>query len=133
MAVVDVIVIVEPNYADQLERAAQLAPVWIVETQHNRHACERFWSANPRSDHREKGAVTCYDIVTPDDRLGNLLGIIPQLETHHGELEDNELVFPKGFVLEVIGLPFADDASEALRNCGFSSFVATSEGFRACK
>jgi len=100
----DLIVVVDPDYADHVDRAAQFAPVWVVATQRNRAACERLWRSDPHPDHRDKGAVTCYNAPNPEDRLESLLDIIPDLETHHGEVKDDELVFPDGFVLEVIGL-----------------------------
>lgn len=129
----NLIVVVDPDYADRMERASEFAPVWVVATQTNRDACERLWRSQPHADHREKGAVTCYKTLNPDDRLGSLLGIVPELETHHGEVQDNELVFPNGFVLEVIGLAPADNVTNALREFGFTSFVETPEGFRACR
>ena len=101
--------------------------------QTNRYACERLWKSHPHPDHRAKGAVTCYETPHPEDRLGSLLGIVPQLETHHGEVKEDELVFPNGFVLEIIGLALADDVTNALREFGFASFVETPEGFQACK
>jgi len=129
----NLIVVVDPDYADHMEGAAQVAPTWVVATQRNRAACERLWRTDPHPDHRDKGAVTCYDAPNPEDRLGSLLGIIPQLETHHGEVEGDELVFPNGFVLEVIGLCLADNVADALRDFGFTSFVETPEGFQASK
>src|ERR1700749_1697681 len=128
----NLIVVVDPDYAVHLERAAQAAPVWIVSTQINREACERLWQTHPHSDHRENGAVTCYKTLNPQDRLGSLLGVVPDLETHHGEIKNNEFVFPTGFVLEVIGLALADDVTHALREIGFTSFIKTAEGFQAC-
>src|ERR1700683_5433165 len=105
------IVVIDPDWADDLERAAQFAPVWVVATQRNRAACERLWKSNPHPDHREKGAITCYDAPNPEDRLARLLGILPQLEAHYGEVEGDELVFPKGFAVEVSGLSLADNAA----------------------
>jgi hypothetical protein len=127
------IVIVDPNYAEHLEKASQNAPVWIVSTQANRNACARLWKLHPIHDHRNKGAITHYDSTNPEDRVGNLLDILPQLETHHGEVEGNFLVFPTGFVLEVIGLTLVDSVENALLEFGFTSFVETPEGFKARK
>lgn len=88
---------------------------------------------HPHVDHREKGAVTSFKSQNPEDRLSTLLGIMPQLETHHGNVEDDELIFPKGFVLSVIGLDTTDDVTSALREMGFISFIKTPEGFEARK
>jgi hypothetical protein len=69
----------------------------------------------------------------PEDRLSSLLGVMPDLEIHHGSVENNELVFPKGFVLRVVGLTISADVMSALRNFGVTSFIETAEGFEACK
>jgi len=127
------IVIVDPDYGDSLERAAQSAPVWIVDTKRNKAACERLRNIFPRADHREKGAVTSYKSPNPDDRLSSLLYIMPELETHHGTLVANEIIFPEGFVLGVIGLRMELKVTNALRELGFRSFIETPEGFEACK
>ena len=129
----ELIVILDPDYGDGLERVAQSAPVWIVDTKRNKDACKRIWKLSPRADYREKGAVTSYKSTHPDDRLSSLLGIMPQLETHHGELAADELAFPEGFVLGVIGLQMDSEVTTALREHGFKSFIETSEGFEACK
>jgi hypothetical protein len=128
----NLIVVLEPDYATRLESAAQSAPLWVVATQQNRNACGRIWKNNPHVDHRENGAITSYKTPNPEDRFGSLVGILPDLETHHGEIKEDEFSFPTGFVLEVIGLPLADNVTEALREFGFTSFIQTTEGFQAC-
>jgi hypothetical protein len=129
----NVIIVVDPEYGDRLEAVAQLAPLWVVDTQINKKAFERLWKARPHADHRETGALTSYKTPNPEDRVRSLLGIVPELETHHGEVEEDELVFPNGFVLRVIGLAMAADVARPLRDLGFRSFIETSEGFEARK
>lgn len=129
----NLVVIVDPDYGDTLGKVAQSAPLWIVDTKENKDVYERLWKISPHRDHREKGAVTSYKSTNPEDRLGGLLRILPQLETHHGELVVNELAFPEGFVLGVIGLQMDSEVTTALREHGFKSFIKTSEGFEACK
>jgi hypothetical protein len=129
----ELIVIVDPDYGDGLETIAQSAPVWVVDTKRNKKACERLWRISPLADHRTKGAVTSYKSQNSADRLSSFLGIMPQLETHHGELAANELAFPQAFVLGVIGLQMDGEVTTALRQHGFRSFIKTSEGFEACK
>jgi hypothetical protein len=129
----DLIVIVDPQYGDRLEALAQLAPVWMVDTHINKESVERAWKTRPDADHREKGGVTAYKTQNPEERLSSLLGVMPDLEIHHGSVENNELVFPKGFVLSVVGLTISDDVMSALQNFGFTSFIETAEGFEACK
>jgi hypothetical protein len=129
----NLIVVLDPNYADRIDRAAALAPVWVVESQTNRSACERRWRGHPHPDHRDKDAITLYKTPNPENRLESLREIIPQLETHHGEVKNNDLTLPSGFVLEVIGLAVTDQVTDMLRELGFASFVETPEGFQVCR
>lgn len=129
----NLIVIVDPDYGDRVERAAQSAPVWIVASKTNRDTCEQLWRCHRHPDHRELGAVTLYETLDSEDRLRSLLSIVPALETHHGEVNDGEFSFPKAFVLEVIGMPLTDSVTNALRELGFTSFVETLRGFHASK
>lgn len=130
---IDLIVVVDPNYGDSIETAAQAAPVWAINTLPNKTACERIWTAHRAVDHRERGAVTCYNVTDKEDRLGNLLNVLPTLEEHHGEIRDDHFSFPNGFVLGVLGLAPTESVTAALREFGFSSFVEIADGFEARK
>jgi hypothetical protein len=130
---INLIVIVDPNYGDLLETAAKISPVWVVDSQINKTASNRLWSTHPSDDHRDTGAVTCFEVGDTQDRSGNLLNLVPTLEEHHGEIHDARFSFPKGFVLEVIGLTPTDNVMNALREFGFSSFIEKPDGFQACK
>lgn len=68
-----------------------------------------------------------------EDRLGSLLDIVPELETHHGEIQADEYCFPSGFILEVVGLGLSDRVMGELRELGFSSFINTTDGFKASR
>jgi hypothetical protein len=127
----DLILVVDPSYSEQIDIAAQSAPLWIVSTPINRSACERAWKAKHHPDHREKGAITCYHTANPDNRTESLFGILDQLETHHGEVRGDVMRFPKGFVLEVIGIQSDEEIATALREFGFTSFFNTAGGFQA--
>lgn len=130
---INLIVVVDPNYGDLLETAAQIAPVWVVDTQVNKAACNRLWSAHRSGDHRDTGAITCFEVGDTQDRSANLLNLVPTLEEHHGEIHDDRFLFPKGFVLEVIGLTPSASMIKALMESGFSSFIEKSDGFQARK
>jgi hypothetical protein len=129
----NLIVVVDPDYAERLETVALLAPVWVVDTRSNRNIFERLWKSRPHIDHRERGAITCYAASDPKDRVGSFLGIIGTLKEHHGEVSGNFIDFPSGFVLEVIGLALDDGVTCELREIGFTTFVDTPEGFQASK
>jgi len=129
----DLIVVVDPNYGDRIETAAQTAPVWAVASLVNKAACERIWAAHRAIDHRERGAVTCYHVTDQEDRLGNLLTILPTLVEHHGEIDNDQFSFPSGFVLGVLGLTPTETVTSALKELGFSGFVGLPDGFNASK
>lgn len=93
--VTDLIVVVDPNFGDRLESLSQLAPIWIVASPGNKDVCHRLWASQAHSDHREKGAATHYTVTDLEDRVGNLLDIIPQLETHHGEVTRKRTDLPR--------------------------------------
>jgi hypothetical protein len=130
---IDVIVVLDPNYGDHIETAAQTAPVWAVASFVNKAACERIWAAHRTAGHRERGAVTSYVVTDQEDRLGNLLTVLPTLQEHHGEIRDDHFSFPNGFVLGVLGLTPTEVVTSALKELGFSTFIGLAEGFKACK
>jgi hypothetical protein len=127
----DLFVVVGPDFGERLEKVAQFAPTWVVATPGNENAYQRLWKAHPHADHREIGAITCFRVSDPGDRVANLLDILPQTEQHHGEFQDDQFSYPNGFVLEVIGLTLTDAVTIGLREFGFSSFVETPGGFQA--
>jgi hypothetical protein len=129
----NVIVVVDPNYGDRIEVAVQTAPVWAVASIVNKAACERIWAAHRTVDQRETGAVTCFDVTDQEDRLGNLLAVLPTLQEHHGEIRDDRFSFPSGFVVAVLGLAPTETVTSALRKLGFSAFLGVAEGFNACR
>ena len=129
----NVIVIVDPNYGDRIETAAQTAPVWTVSSFVNKAACERIWAAQRILDYRKARGVTFYEINDQEDRLGNLLAVLPTLEEHHGEIRDDQFSFPNGFVLEVVGLTPTETVTSTLKEFGFFALVGSTEGFSAYK
>lgn len=129
----NLVVVLDPDYGDRIKTAAQIAPVWVVASLVNRAACERIWAAHRTVDHRERGAVTCYDVTDHEDRLGNLLSVLPTLEEHYGEIHDDRFSFPSGFVLGVLGLNPTETVTSALKEFGFSAFVELAEGLNASK
>ena len=122
----DLIVVVDPNYGARLDAAAEIGPpVWVVETTANLEACERIW--------RAQCSVTCFNVADPKERLTNLIGVLPTLQKHHGEIRDDRFGFPNGFVLGVLGLAPAANVVAALEAFGFDSFIEIPDGFKACK
>ncbi len=75
--------------------------------------------------------VTTFQMRDLADRSDNLVALLPTLQDHHGELEDDAYCFPKGFVLHAIGIALSEHLVSALEDFGFSTFTSTSGGFEA--
>jgi hypothetical protein len=54
-----------------------------------------------------------YDVTDQEDRVGNLLNVLPTLQEHHGEIRDDHFSFPKGFALGVHGLTPTETVTSA--------------------
>jgi len=122
----DLIVVVDPDYGARLDAAAEIGPpVWVVESTANLEACESIWSA--------QRSVTCYHVADTKERLTNLIGVLPALQEHHGEIRDDRFGFPNGFVLGVLGLAPTANVETALEEFGFDSCIEIPDGFKACK
>jgi hypothetical protein len=85
----------------------------VVASPVNRAACERVWANHRDDDHRERGSVTGFDVSDAEDRLPNLLNILPTVEEQHGIIRDNRFRFPDGFVLIQPGVPNPKSLSAA--------------------
>jgi hypothetical protein len=130
-SIIDLIVVVDPEYGGRLAMASRIAPVWAIAILDNKEAARRIRGAEPAGDHREKGAVTCYEGGGTDDRFADLISVLPALEEHHAQIAGDRFSFPRYFTLRVIGLALSDRAVEALRGLGFSSFFEIADGFEA--
>ena len=130
----DVVVVLDPAFGERLEPLVALAPVWIVDSDINKATYERLRFGHEDLDHREKGAITNFEVLDKDNPVKGFLDIMPAVEIHHGHAEGKELVFPNGFVLEVIGVSLSADITKTLRESyGFTSFVEAPDGFEASK
>ena len=127
----DLFVVVDPSFGERLEALIRSAPIWVVATPDNEGAHKRLWKVHQHADHREKGAITCYRVSDPEDRVASLLNILFQMEQHHGPIENDCFSFPNKFVLEVIGLPASEAVAIGLGEYGFASFLRTPDGFQA--
>jgi hypothetical protein len=130
---VDVAIVLDPTFGERLTSLVALAPIWIVGSDINRATYERLWRSHKHTGHGEKDAITGFGVKDENNRIKGLLDILPDVEIHHGRAENNELVFPSGFVLKVIGVPLSADITKALQGYGFTSFVEEPDGFQATK
>jgi hypothetical protein len=85
----DLTVLVDPFRPDGLEELAAEVPVWIVATAVNKQACRRIWDRRRITDHRLPGCITSYDVSDGEDRVPNLLSVLPVLEEHYGGSDDD--------------------------------------------
>lgn len=127
----DLIVVVDPKYGSRLDQTVQLAPVWIVGTQGNDAAITRNRRGRSSADHRGIGTCTSFEVPDGTGGLDTLLGILPVLEIHYGELRGDCFQFADGFTLDVHGLALEGEGTDGLRQFGFSRFTETPNGFRA--
>jgi hypothetical protein len=139
----DLSLVVDPSYQDGLEELATAVPVWIVGTAVNKEACQRVWDRQPSiTDHRLPGCITSYDVSDEKDRVSNLLSVLPVLEEHYGESDDDYmplstdpqrryLHLPNGFGLNVVGLSLTEDLRPSLEDFGLNCVIPTAFGFQA--
>jgi hypothetical protein len=116
----NVAIVVDPDYADRLEKLAFHTPVWIVDTPPNRGAAEHAWHTAIEWPH-----IT----VT----LFRALGDPPTREDWSALLEQIGVVDRAFDVVDVIASPLTPEARAALERHGFEKFDPTESGFRAGK
>lgn len=126
-----VVAVIDPECGDRLPSFTARGPVWVVDTARNKIAVERYRRDHAHRDYRETGAVTTFAAESPDDRLSSFLEILPIIEMHHGVSDGHEFVFPAGFNLVVIGVPFDGTVAAKLRQLGLSGIEKQAEGFVA--
>lgn len=121
-----VAVVVDRDFGERLLRLAQRVHVWVCATPPNRRFAEEYWQAVPESS-LERG-VTAFDVSESDSPEEMLLGVLPNVERHHGEHSHT----PPWETLEVFGVAATPAIREALGGFGVGDYVATPDGFR-CK
>ena len=122
-----VALVLDPNYGDKLTSLAGRSHVWVIDTPVNRAAASEYWAQNP-TDEPEWG-ITTFNFSANESRFESCLNILETVDLHHGPYSCD----PPYSVLDVIGVPFTDEAKAAIEDLGFETFETTVEGFRATR
>jgi len=117
-------VVLDPECGDGIFEFAQRGPVWVTHSHANRAAVEKYW----QTKRGEANAVTIWSWAEMDGSEESWLGILEELERHHGEFAG-----PGIAAIEVVGADLTADAQAALRECGYEPAEILPNGFRAIR
>ena len=121
-----VIVVVDPEFGEQLARLPAGVPVWIVDTDANRPVAHRLWNERPDENHLT--GITTFRITNPSPEE-NLIQQLSAIDLHHGP----DSADPPYSELEVIGTPLTERVKSALAEFDFDQFSSTQRGFLAAR
>jgi len=119
-----VTVVLDPECGDGIFKFAQRGPVWVTHSVANRAAVEKYWKTT--SD--DANEVTCWSTQVGGGSEESWLGILDDLERHHGEFAG-----PGIAAIEVLGAELTAEARSALRECGYEPAEILPNGFRAVR
>jgi hypothetical protein len=122
-----VILVLDPDYGDNLASLAALGHVWVIDTPANLAAASEYWAQNQK--HEVKTGITTFKSSENESRLESCLNILETIDLHHGKYSSH---LPYS-VLEIIGLRLTDEVKSAIKALGFGTFESTVEGFRAMR
>jgi hypothetical protein len=114
--------IVAPDYGDRLTGLPPGEPAWVADTPPNKPVIQRMWS-------QKREGITSFQIAptaTPEDWL---IGILDQVELHHGKYSQS----PPYSALQAVGTGLSRRLRAELESYGFRQFEDTSDGFLAHK
>jgi hypothetical protein len=122
-----VIVILIPNFGEQLSALAAGVPVWIVDTPANTPVARRLWKERPNENHLT--GITTFRINSKDSAESNLLDQLSAIDLHHGPLSAD----PPYMQIQVLGTALTDEVRQALAHYGFDEFEDIADGFEATR
>lgn len=122
-----VIIVASLDYpADRVEQLAGLSHVWAPLTPAIQAVSRRIWSRRPDRDLGSRiGGLTLFR-AGPNPEA-NLLGILGEVELHHGEASHGHQVSR----IEVFGVASTDQIRAAFGDLGFSRVEASGDGLVA--
>ena len=118
-------VVLDPECGDNIFKFAERGPVWVTHSVANRAAVEEYWKT--KSD--DANAVTIWSTPVGGGSEESWLGILDDLELHHGEAWAG----PGIAVVEVVGAELTAEALAALREFDYESPEILPNGFRAVR
>jgi hypothetical protein len=119
-----VAVVLDPAFGERLREVAAQYHVWTVPSPDNRRVVEEIWQE--RKGLPEGPTVTIWT-VAPSATEEGWLGILEDIETHHGEWSQD----PPVNVLEVLGATPNDEIRRALLEYGYRMIAEREGGFTA--
>lgn len=125
-----VALIVDPDFGVAIrEIAAAVVHTWVVDTEENCAVVEQVWKSSSKPlGHMMQNGITTFRRYGVD-RESWCDAVLDSIEDHHDRRWGN----PGYSALEVYGTPLSEQLHTAFSECGFSTFIATSYGFRAEK
>jgi len=118
-------VVLDSECGDDIFKFAQRGPVWVTHSDSNRAAVEKYW----KTKSGDANEVTIWSTVRTGETEEEWLGILDDLELHHGE----PWAGPGIAAIEVVGTELTAEARTALRECGYEPAEILPNGFRAVR
>ena len=115
--------VLDPDYGERLRSLPEGEPVWLVDSEVNRHVSQVLRRERVAEDHLV--SYTTFKQGTADSPEECLLGVMSELDLHHGEMSHE----PPYSVGNVIGVAWSDKIARELAEYGFEKHDLTSEGF----
>jgi hypothetical protein len=123
MIPVTVSIVLDPDFGDRVAQVAAIGPVWVTDSVANRAAVEEYWARKTPNAHQ----VTCWSEPRTGTTEEEWLGILDNIEVHHGE----PWAGPGIAALEVYGVAPDEVARAALQEYGYEVTRSRSDGFTA--
>jgi hypothetical protein len=120
-----VAVVLDPDFGEELYRVAESVDVWVTPSPSNRSAVVEYWR---RSTNDKPKTITMWSTALSGATVDEWLGILDDIELHHGELSG-----PGVAGLEVYGAVVTPHAQAALDEYGYRVVEVRSDGFRAVR
>jgi hypothetical protein len=119
-----VAVVVDKNFGERLLELSSRLPVWICSSTQNLKYVKEIWSKT--KEENLKRVVTSFNFKENDSLEDIFLGILDNVDLHHGEFSHN----PAWNVLEVYGLEkVSNKILNGLKKYGEGIIKETTDGF----
>src|SRR5262245_45076505 len=118
-----VAIILDPLFGERLRQVAERNDLWTVPSPVNREVVQDLWAQDKAGRGGHTVTMWSHPPIAPEDWLG----MLEEIELHHGEYSHN----PPVSVLEVFGSKPTHEARAALGEYGYLDVVETVDGFRA--
>ena len=125
MTPVIVSIVFNPDFGDRVAQLAAIGPVWVSGSVANRAAVEGYWARKTPDAHQ----VTCWSVPRTGATEEEWLGILDNIEVHHGE----PWAGPGIAALEVYGVVPDEAVRTALEEYGYEVRESRPDGFTATR